>query len=183
VKKVLWYFQWIGALKFLVTPDTITFTKYCLYFTMPCLKTGVWEPTNRADIFHPRCSSHVHLGRITSGMLSSRALHRVPIPMGGHGWASVLCIPTSSSKSESNFSDAGNTLTKKRSRLEPTTVNDLWFVRFNQDLVYAGNTHYTMFEYMGAIWIAWVGMGGYRSLLMVMVWVWVQIQRKMLGSA
>ena len=29
----------------------------------------------------------------------------------------------------------------------------------------------------------WVGMGGHRSLLMVMVWVWVQIGRKMLGSA
>ena len=29
----------------------------------------------------------------------------------------------------------------------------------------------------------WVGMGGHRSLLMViMVWVWVQIRRKMLGS-
>jgi hypothetical protein len=27
-----------------------------------------------------------------------------------------------------------------------------------------------------------VGMGGHRSLLMVMVWVWVQIRRKMLGS-
>jgi hypothetical protein len=27
----------------------------------------------------------------------------------------------------------------------------------------------------------WVGMGGHRSLLMVMVWVWVQIRRKMLG--
>ena len=24
----------------------------------------------------------------------------------------------------------------------------------------------------------WVGMGGHRSLLMVMVWVWVQIRRK-----
>jgi hypothetical protein len=35
--------------------------------------------------------------------------------MGGHEWASVLCIPASTSKSESNFSDAGNTLTKKRS--------------------------------------------------------------------
>ena len=35
---------------------------------------------------------------------------------------------------------------------------------------------------MGAIWIAWVGMGGHRSLLMIMIWVWVQIWRKMLGS-
>ena len=28
----------------------------------------------------------------------------------------------------------------------------------------------------------WVGMGGHRSMLLVMVWVWVQILRKMLGS-
>jgi hypothetical protein len=45
--------------------------------------------------------------------------------MSGHGWASVLCIPASNSKSESNFSDGGNTLTKKRSALKPMTLNDL----------------------------------------------------------
>ena len=28
----------------------------------------------------------------------------------------------------------------------------------------------------------WMGMGGHRSLLMVMVWIWVQIRWKMLGS-
>jgi hypothetical protein len=55
--------------------------------------------------------------------------------MDGHGWASVLCIPASSSKSESNFSDAGNMLTKKCSGLKPVTVNDLLFVQSNQDLV------------------------------------------------
>jgi hypothetical protein len=75
-------------------------------------------------------------------------LHRVPIPMpmpthtygfwvgmgamllfmGGHGWALVLCIPTSNSKSESNFSDAWNMLTKKRSGMKPATMNDLLFV-------------------------------------------------------
>ena len=48
---------------------------------------------------------------------------------------SVLCIPASSSKSESNFSDAGNMITKNRSRLKPSIVNDLLFVRSNQDLV------------------------------------------------
>ena len=58
-----------------------------------------------------------------------------PWVLGGHGWASVLCILASNSKSESNFSDAGNTLTKKRSGLKPTTMNDLLFVRSNQDLV------------------------------------------------
>jgi hypothetical protein len=85
--------------------------------------------------------------------LVCRALRWVPIPMpththgfwvgtGGHGcdiivhgWVSDLCIPASNSKSKSNFLDAGNTLTKKRSRLKPTTVNDLLFVRSNQDLV------------------------------------------------
>jgi hypothetical protein len=71
--------------------------------------------------------------------------------MGGHGWALVLCIPASSSKSESNFSDAGNMLTKKRSGLKPSTMNDFLFVRSNEDLVYAGNAHYIIFEYMGAI--------------------------------
>ena len=52
-----------------------------------------------------------------------------------HGWAWVLCIPASNSKTESNFSDAGNTITKKRSGLKPTIVNDLLFVRSNQDLM------------------------------------------------
>jgi hypothetical protein len=111
--------------------------------------------------------------------------HPCPWVLGGHGWAWVLCIPASNSKLESNFSDAGNTLTKKCSGLKPTTVNDFLFVRSNQDLVYAGNTHYTIFEYTSATWIAWLGtchaMGGHRSLLMVMVWVWVQIRKKVLG--
>ena len=44
-------------------------------------------------------------------------------------------IPASNSKSESNFSDAGNMLTKKRCRLKPMIVNDFFFVRSNQDLV------------------------------------------------
>jgi hypothetical protein len=48
------------------------------------------------------------------------------VGMGGHGWVSVLCIPASSSKSESNFSDAGNTLTKSApgwSQWQWTTFN------------------------------------------------------------
>ena len=64
---------------------------------------------------------------------------------------SVLCIPASSSKSESKYSDAGNTLTKKHSGLKLATVNGFLFVRSNQDLVQAGKTHYTIFEYMGTI--------------------------------
>jgi hypothetical protein len=105
---------------------------------------------------------------LVQGGVYCRALHRVPIPMpmgfgwacmgemllfmGGHRWASVMCIPASSFKSESNFSNARNTLTKKRCGLKPRTiVNNLLFIRSNQNLVYAGNTHYTIFEYMGAI--------------------------------
>jgi hypothetical protein len=75
----------------------------------------------------------------------TRALHWVSMPtcvLGGHGcdaivhgWASVLCIPASNSKSESNFSDVANMLIKKRSGLKPVTVNDFLFVRSNQDLV------------------------------------------------
>ncbi|KAI0525038.1 hypothetical protein KFK09_004428 [Dendrobium nobile] len=37
---------------------------------------------------------------------------------------SILCIPAASAMSENNFSDAGNTLTTKRSNLKPTYVND-----------------------------------------------------------
>jgi hAT family C-terminal dimerisation region len=47
---------------------------------------------------------------------------------------SVLCVPASSSKSENNFSDAGNTITPKRSRLKPALINDLMFLRSNPDL-------------------------------------------------
>ena len=47
---------------------------------------------------------------------------------------SVLCVSASSAKSENNFSDAGNTLTQKRSNLDPRIVNDMMFVRSNHDL-------------------------------------------------
>jgi hypothetical protein len=47
---------------------------------------------------------------------------------------SVLCIPASSSKDECNFSDAGNTLSEKRNRLNPTKVDDILFLRSNHDL-------------------------------------------------
>jgi hypothetical protein len=49
---------------------------------------------------------------------------------------SILCVPASSAMSENNFSDAGNTITKKRNRLKPRVVNDLMFVRSNRDLCY-----------------------------------------------
>ncbi len=47
---------------------------------------------------------------------------------------STLCIPTSSTMSENNFLDAGNTLTKKRNRLKPRTINNLMFLRSNRDI-------------------------------------------------
>jgi hypothetical protein len=48
---------------------------------------------------------------------------------------SILCIPASSSKSECNFSDAGNTLTAKRNGLKPSTLDTLLFMRSNLDLL------------------------------------------------
>ena len=158
-----------------------------------------WMVNNNRDRWQRMCEVRVWMRisvtRFRHPLLHSIALHWMPIPMpmsipththgfwvgmgailsfmGGHGWGWVLCIPTSNSKSGSNFSDVGNTLTKKRFGLKPTTTNDFLFVRSNQDLVSAGNTHYTIFEYMGGHW----------SLLMVMIWVWVQIRRKMLESA
>lgn len=47
---------------------------------------------------------------------------------------SILCIPAASSKSECNFSNACNTLTPKFLGLKPAIVNDLKFLRSNQDL-------------------------------------------------
>jgi hypothetical protein len=47
---------------------------------------------------------------------------------------STLCIPTSNAMSENNFSNAGNTLTKKRNRLKPRTINNLMFMRSNRDI-------------------------------------------------
>jgi hypothetical protein len=46
----------------------------------------------------------------------------------------TLCIPASSAMSENNFSNAGNTLTKKRNRLKPRTINNFMFLRSNRDI-------------------------------------------------
>jgi hypothetical protein len=43
----------------------------------------------------------------------------------------VLAYPTTSAKSECNFSDASNTLTHKRNQLNPNTVDTLLFMRSN----------------------------------------------------
>jgi hypothetical protein len=47
---------------------------------------------------------------------------------------STLCILASSTMSENNFSDAGNTLTKKRNQLKPQTINNFMFMRSNRDI-------------------------------------------------
>ncbi len=47
---------------------------------------------------------------------------------------STLCIPASNAMFENNFSDASNTLTKKRNRLKPRTINNLMFLRSNCDI-------------------------------------------------
>ena len=92
---------------------------------MPCLK-GLTAHHSLHWVSIPM-STHVHGFWVGMGAML--------LFMGGYGWASVLCIPASSSKSESNFSDARNTLTKKRSGLKLATVHDLLFVQSNQDLV------------------------------------------------
>jgi len=46
---------------------------------------------------------------------------------------STLCISTSSAMSDINFSNAGNTLTKKRNRLKPRTINFM-FLHSNRNI-------------------------------------------------
>ena len=55
-------------------------------------------------------------------------------PILPRGFQNSRKLLASHSKLESNFSDAGNTLTKKSSRLKPTIVNDHLFVWSNQNL-------------------------------------------------
>ncbi len=47
---------------------------------------------------------------------------------------STLCIPASNAMSENNFSNAGNTVTKKHNRLKPRMINNLMFLRSNRDI-------------------------------------------------
>jgi hypothetical protein len=47
---------------------------------------------------------------------------------------STMCISASSAMSENNFSNAGNTLTNKRNRLKPRTINNLMFLRSNRGI-------------------------------------------------
>jgi hypothetical protein len=57
-----------------------------------------------------------------------------PFPILARVMQSTLCIPASSAMSENNFSNIGNTLTKKRNQLKPRTINNLMFMRSNRDI-------------------------------------------------
>ncbi|GBG73208.1 hypothetical protein CBR_g12925 [Chara braunii] len=58
-----------------------------------------------------------------------------PPPIMARAARAILCVPASSSKSECNFSDAGNTVTKKRNQLNPFVVDSVLFVRSNYDVL------------------------------------------------
>ncbi|GBG73039.1 hypothetical protein CBR_g12757 [Chara braunii] len=57
-----------------------------------------------------------------------------PLPIMARVARAILSVSASSSKSECNFFDAGNTITKKRNSIKPSVVNDVLFVRSNKDL-------------------------------------------------
>ncbi|GBG82408.1 hypothetical protein CBR_g34784 [Chara braunii] len=58
-----------------------------------------------------------------------------PLPIMARAARAVLCVPASSLKSECNFSNVGNTVTKKRNQLNRSVVDDVLFVRSNCDVV------------------------------------------------
>ena len=93
-----------------------------------------------------------HLGRSHQSPTLGAHTHGFWVGMSGygcdiivHGWASVLCIPASNFKSESNFPDARNMLTKKHSELksrqwttfylsDPTKTWYRWVIHITQIL-------------------------------------------------
>ena len=48
--------------------------------------------------------------------------------MGGHRWATILCIPASNSKSESNFSDRGREFANKETLQAEASGNERFFI-------------------------------------------------------
>ena len=56
------------------------------------------------------------------------------IPMIARVARSTRCVSASSAKSENNYSDAGNALTKRRSNPCPHTVSDMMFMQSNYDI-------------------------------------------------
>jgi len=138
-----------------------------------------------------------------------RAVHWVPMPMGfGWAWVRYYCSWVgmgghwfcASLHPTPNRSQTSRMQELRYPRSAPGSSQRQWTTFYLSDPTKTWCSrviHITQFfEYMGAVWIAWVGtchamgghgwtwvdMGGHRSLLMGMVWVWVHIRRKMLGS-
>ncbi|BBN02288.1 hypothetical protein Mp_2g14090 [Marchantia polymorpha subsp. ruderalis] len=76
-----------------------------------------------------RCSDDESTLLSKYGVLFWWKIHQNEFPVLSRLARSVLTIPASSAKSESNFSDAGNTMSKKRNLLHPSKLDDLMFLR------------------------------------------------------
>ena len=69
-----------------------------------------------------------------NGLLMWRKSQAARWPILAHATRSVLATSAPSAKSEHNFSEVGNHVTKKRKGLKPKTVNTLMMIRSNKDL-------------------------------------------------
>ena len=59
----------------------------------------------------------------------------IKIPILSQFAIDILSIPTTNLSSERNFNFAGLTLTQNRSRLKPSSIDKLLFIRSNYDLI------------------------------------------------
>ncbi|BBN12813.1 hypothetical protein Mp_5g23090 [Marchantia polymorpha subsp. ruderalis] len=75
-----------------------------------------------------RCSDDESTLLSKYGVLFWWKIHQNKFPILSRLARSVLTIPASSAKSESNFSDAGNTMSNKRNLLHPSKLDDLMFL-------------------------------------------------------
>ena len=85
-----------------------------------------------AMYLHYTITQHDHIILEKGGLLlwwQSKSVKNEGWPLIAQVACDVLCEPASSAKSECNFSDAGNTITKKRNQLQPDKVDDLMFLR------------------------------------------------------
>lgn len=76
-----------------------------------------------------KCNEDENMLINQSGLLFWWKIHQEEFRTLARVARSVLAIPASSAKSESIFSDAGNTMDDKRNRLNPHKLNDLMFLR------------------------------------------------------
>jgi hypothetical protein len=114
----------------------------------------------------PTLGAHTHARGFWAGMGAMLLF------MGGHGWASVLCILASNFKIGVKLPRCREYANQEALRAEANDSERPFICQIQPRL--GVSRWYTLhnFEYMGAIWIAWVGMGEHRSLVMViMVWV------------